>query len=130
MTALPAIFHIRPSPDSGPATRSKWSRASWSPDSADRSTAVLKNAPALPGYYLLLDRGYRSGDLSIVYPIARGSAPLITVLCAVLFLREHPSALAVAGAVLIGGGAVALTGDPRKLKQSGDLHAVGYALLT
>ena len=81
-------------------------------------------------YYLLLDRGYRSGDLSIVYPIARGSGPLITVLCAVLLLGEHPTALAVAGALLIGGGAIALTGDPRKLRQSGNLHAVGFALLT
>jgi len=89
------------------------------------ASAVLHTA-----YYMLLDRGYRSGDLSIVYPIARGSAPLITVLCAVLFLQEHPSPVAVAGALLIGGGAVALTGDPRKLRQSGNLHAVGFALLT
>ena len=81
-------------------------------------------------YYLLLDRGYRSGDLSIVYPIARGTGPLITVLCAVLLLGERPTALAVAGALLIGGGAVALTGDPRKLRQSGNFHAVGFALLT
>jgi drug/metabolite transporter (DMT)-like permease len=81
-------------------------------------------------YYMLLDRGYRSGDLSIVYPIARGSAPLITVLCAVLLLQEQPTALAVGGALLIGGGAVALTGDPRKLRASGNLHAVGFALLT
>lgn len=81
-------------------------------------------------YYLLLDRGYRSGDLSVVYPLARGTGPLITMLCAVLFLDEHPTALAVAGALLIGGGAIALTGDPRKLRQSGNLHAVGFALLT
>ena len=81
-------------------------------------------------YYMLLDRGYRSGDLSIVYPIARGSAPLITVLCAVLLLQEQPTAVAVTGALLIGGGAAALTGDPRKLRESGNLHAVGFALLT
>lgn len=89
------------------------------------ASAVLHTA-----YYLLLDRGYRSGDLSIVYPLARGTGPLITVLCAVLFLHEHPTPLAVAGALLIGGGAVALTGDPRKLKQSGNLPAIGFALLT
>ena len=29
-------------------------------------------------YYMLLDRGYRSGDLSVVYPLARGTGPLIT----------------------------------------------------
>jgi drug/metabolite transporter (DMT)-like permease len=89
------------------------------------ASAVLHTA-----YYLLLDRGYRSGDLSIVYPIARGSGPLITVAAAVLLLGEHPGTVAIAGALLIGGGAMALTGDPRKLRESGNLHAVGFALLT
>lgn len=93
---------------------------------------VLMAASAVlhTGYYLALDRGYRSGDLSVVYPLARGSAPLITMLCAVLLLHEQPSALAVGGAVLIGGGTVLLTGNPRSLMRSGSGHAVGYALLT
>ena len=89
------------------------------------ASAVLHTA-----YYLLLDSGYRSGDLSIVYPIARGSGPLITVVGAVLLLGEHPSVVAVIGALMIAGGAVALTGDPRKLRESGHLHAVGFALMT
>jgi drug/metabolite transporter (DMT)-like permease len=91
---------------------------------------MLASAALHTAYYLLLDRGYRSGDLSVVYPLARGTGPLITIVCAVLLLQERPSAVAVAGALLIGGGAVALTGDPRKLRQSGNLHAVGFALLT
>lgn len=89
------------------------------------ASAVLHTA-----YYLMLDRGYRSGDLSVVYPLARGTGPLITVLCAVLFLQEHPTPIAVAGALLIGGGAILLTGDPRKLRLSGNYHTVGFALLT
>lgn len=89
------------------------------------ASAILHTA-----YYMLLDRGYRSGDLSVVYPLARGSGPLITMLGAVVLLKEQPTALAVFGALLIGGGAVALTGDPRKLRESGNLHAVGFALLT
>ena len=44
------------------------------------ASAVLHTA-----YYLLLDRGYRSGDLSVVYPIARGTGPLITVLARCCF---------------------------------------------
>lgn len=91
---------------------------------------MLASAALHTAYYLLLDRGYRSGDLSVVYPLARGTGPLITILCAVLLLQERPTAVAVAGALLIGGGAIALTGDPRKLRQSGNLHAVGFALLT
>jgi drug/metabolite transporter (DMT)-like permease len=91
---------------------------------------MFASAAVHTAYYLLLDRGYRSGDLSVVYPLARGTAPLITMLCAVLLLHERPSLLAVAGALFIGCGAIVLTGDPRKLRESGNLHAVGYALLT
>lgn len=91
---------------------------------------MLASAALHTGYYLLLDRGYRSGDLSLVYPLARGSAPLITVLCAVLFLGETPSALAIGGAVLIGFGALMLTGGIDSLRRAGSLPAVGYALLT
>jgi len=89
------------------------------------ASAVLHTA-----YYLLLDRGYRSGDLSLVYPLARGSGPLITVLCAVLLLQERPSAVALVGALLICTGAVLLTGNLRRLRERGSLPAVGFALLT
>jgi uncharacterized membrane protein len=81
-------------------------------------------------YYMLLDRGYRSGDLSLVYPIARGSGPLLTVLCAILLLQERPSVLAIVGALLICSGAVLLTGNLRQLRERGSLAAVGFALLT
>jgi drug/metabolite transporter (DMT)-like permease len=91
---------------------------------------MIASAVLHTGYYMLLDRGYRSGDLSLVYPIARGSGPLITVLCAVLLLHERPSALAIAGAMLICTGAVLLTGNLRKLRERGSLVAVGVALLT
>jgi drug/metabolite transporter (DMT)-like permease len=97
----------------------------WMPLALMAASGVLHTA-----YYMLLDRGYRSGDLSIVYPIARGTGPLLTLACAVLALHEHPSAVAVAGALMIGAGAVALTGDPRRLQASGRLHAVGFALMT
>ena len=82
------------------------------------------------GYYMLLDRGYRYGDLSLVYPLARGSGPLITVVCAILLLHERPSVVALTGALLVCGGAVLLTGNLRKLHERGSLPAVGFALLT
>ena len=91
---------------------------------------MLASAVLHTGYYMLLDRGYRSGDFSLVYPIARGTGPLITMLVAVLLLHEQPGPVAVTGALLIGGGAFLLTGDPRKLRESGNFHAVGFALLT
>jgi drug/metabolite transporter (DMT)-like permease len=64
------------------------------------------------------------------YGLMLGTGPLITVLCAVLLLGEQPSMIAVAGALLIGAGAIALAGDPRELRRSGNLRAVGFALLT
>ncbi len=91
---------------------------------------MLASAVLHTAYYLLLDRGYRAGDLSLVYPLARGSGPLITVLAAVLLLGERPSLVAVAGALLIAGGAVLLTGNLRRLREAGSLPAVGFALLT
>ena len=82
-------------------------------------------------YFLLLDRAYRSGgDLSIVYPLARSTGPLITILVAVTILGEHPSALAIGGAFLIGGSALLLTGNPFAWHKSEARHAVGFALLT
>ena len=92
---------------------------------------MLASAILHTGYYMLLDRGYRSGgDLSLVYPLARGSGPLITVLIAIAFLQERPSAVALIGALAICSGAILLTGNLRKLRERGSLPAVGFALLT
>ena len=92
---------------------------------------MLASAILHTAYYMLLDRGYRSGgDLSLVYPLARGSGPLITVVVAVLLLGENPSRVALAGAALIACGAVLLTGNLAHLRERGSLLAVAYALLT
>jgi drug/metabolite transporter (DMT)-like permease len=92
---------------------------------------MLASAVLHTAYYMLLDRSYRSGgDLSLVYPLARGSGPLITVVVAVLLLGENPSGVALAGAALIACGAVLLTGNLARLRERGSLLAVVYALLT
>ncbi|MEO5692287.1 MAG: DMT family transporter [Usitatibacter sp.] len=82
-------------------------------------------------YFLLLDRAYRSGgDLSIVYPLARATGPLLTILIAIVLLGERPGPAAIAGAVLIGASALALTGNPFAWHRSDARQAVGFALLT
>lgn len=82
-------------------------------------------------YFLLLDRAYRSGgDLSIVYPLARATGPLLTILVAILLLGERPGPTAIAGAVLIGASALVLTGNPFAWHKSEARHAVGFALMT
>lgn len=56
------------------------------------------------GYNLFLARSYRTGDLSQVYPIARGTAPLLTLLITWLAATEHVGLAGVAGVgVLVAG---------------------------
>lgn len=56
------------------------------------------------GYNLFLARSYRTGDLSQVYPIARGTAPLLTLIITWLAAGEHVGPLGLAGiAVLVAG---------------------------
>lgn len=81
-------------------------------------------------YFLLLDRAYRAGGhLSVVYPLARATGPLLTIVFALLFLGEKMSALAAAGAVLIGLSALMLTGNPAKLFGKDAKAGVGFAIL-
>lgn len=81
-------------------------------------------------YFLMLERGYRFGDLSVVYPLARATGPLITVVVAVGLLGERPGPLALCGATMVVGGAFFLTGNPVKLLQAGAARGVLFALLT
>jgi len=82
-------------------------------------------------YFLLLDRAYRSGgDLSIVYPLARATGPMITIVVAIAILGERPGAVPLAGAVLIAASALLLTGNPFAWHRGESRHAVGFALLT
>jgi drug/metabolite transporter (DMT)-like permease len=81
-------------------------------------------------YFIMLSRGYRVGDLSVVYPLARGTGPMLSTAAAIVLLGERPTPLALAGALLIGVGVIILTGDPRKFRQAGTGKGVIYALLT
>jgi uncharacterized membrane protein len=81
-------------------------------------------------YFVLLNQGYRAGDLSLVYPLARGTGPLLSSIAAIIFLGERPSWIALAGALLIIGGAVILTTNLSQLRQTGARDAIVYALIT
>ena len=52
-------------------------------------------------YQLVLQHGYNRGDLNLVYPLARGTGPMVTFLFAVVVLGERPGPLAAAGVVLV-----------------------------
>lgn len=80
-------------------------------------TATLASALVHIAYSLALQRGYQVGDLTVVYPIARGTGPLFSVFGAVLVLGEQPSvsgwigiAIIFLGIVLIAGGRRLISG--------------------
>ena len=80
-------------------------------------------------YSLSLQTGYRHSDLSVVYPIARGTGPLLSFIGAGLLLGEALTAQSVAGMVLIVGGILlvaGLVGHHRRAPGVG----VFYGLLT
>ncbi len=82
------------------------------------------------GYFFLLNRGYQVGDLSLVYPLSRGTGPVLAALGAVALFGERPSSLAFVGIALVTSGVFILTGDVRALRRNGALTAVVYGLLT
>ena len=73
---------------------------------------VSASASVFVIYYAALSWAYRQGDFSLVYPVARGTAPAMIALWAILFLGERPSALGLAGIGLILLGLVVLGGAP------------------
>lgn len=91
---------------------------------------IAVSAAVHAGYFLLLDRGYRYGDLSIVYPLARATGPVLTVVVAVTLLGERPGLVALGGALLVVTGAYLLTGNPLRLLSRDRPRGAGYALLT
>lgn len=83
-------------------------------------------------YAVTLQHAYRQGDFSLVYPLARGTGPLLSFAAAVLFLDERPGALVFVGVLLIIGGIYLLTGGHRLLRADHAhlIAAVKWGLLT
>jgi drug/metabolite transporter (DMT)-like permease len=83
-------------------------------------------------YFLLLTQGYRLGDLSLIYPLARGTGPALSTAAAVMLFGERPTTVALFGAALIVGGVFVLTSGPQGFRRSGahTRWAVAYGLLT
>ena len=79
------------------------------------------------GYFLALQRGYATGDLSLVYPLARGTGPMLSVLTAVLLLGERPGPLALAGAAVV---VLAVLSLASGVRHEGARAAGFFALLT
>jgi drug/metabolite transporter (DMT)-like permease len=88
-------------------------------------TAILHTA-----YYVALQAAYGRGDLSVVYPVARGTGALVAVAGAIAFLGERPSAMAVVGAVMIAMGIIGLAGSAQGRWNAAPSDALRLALVT
>ena len=76
-------------------------------------------------YYALLVRSYGVGDMSVVYPLARGLAPVLTTIAAFLVIGEALSTGQIAAVVMISIGIMALS-----FGAGASRTAVGFALAT
>jgi drug/metabolite transporter (DMT)-like permease len=81
-------------------------------------------------YTECLLRGYRTGDLSIVYPLARGTGPLLSFAGAILVLRERFSFAGVTGALLVAIGIVTICGGIRALRRRDARSGIFWGSLT
>jgi len=93
---------------------------------------VLLSALFEAAYFTTLNVAYSKGDFSLVYPLARGAAPALLLIWSMLFLKERPGLIGIAGLILIVLG-LTLVGStsmrirtPRIAASSG----AGFALLT
>lgn len=80
-------------------------------------TVLLLSAAVHIVYHVVLLRGYRKGELSVVYPLARGTAPLFTASAACLVLNENLGVLGWIGVASIVTGVVWTAGGPALVKK-------------
>ena len=71
-------------------------------------------------YYIALLRGYRKADLTVVYPLARGSGPLLSSLVAILLLGEQITVFGVAGIFAVVAGVFFIAGGPGLFRAAHD----------
>jgi drug/metabolite transporter (DMT)-like permease len=81
-------------------------------------------------YFIGLSEAYRTGDLGQVYPLARGSAPLMTAGVTTFALGEQIGLSGWGGIVILAAGVLLLSLRGGRLMQPPDRRAVGFALFT
>ena len=84
------------------------------------------------GYMLFLSFAYEQGDLSRVYPIARGGAPLVVLLISSAYLSDVVTGIEIAGILVLGLGIVGMARDAFTSRESRRLvpYALGSAMMT
>lgn len=80
-------------------------------------------------YALTLQKGYRVGDFSLIYPIARGTGPMLVAISAIFLYDERLTPVGIIGIILIILSVFIITGGLRVLKQSSSVPPLAYGLL-
>jgi drug/metabolite transporter (DMT)-like permease len=81
-------------------------------------------------YFAALIESYRAGDMGQVYPIARGSAPLLTAVMTTAVIAETPSLIGWVGIMLLAAGVLLLSLRGGRDLAALDRRAVAFALFT
>lgn len=79
-------------------------------------------------YNLLLMRSYRYGEFGQVYPLARGTSPLVVTILAAIFVRERPTLPQIGGVLVVSAGLAVLVFAGRRPGRTALLAAVGTGL--
>ncbi|HEX5117028.1 MAG TPA: DMT family transporter [Pseudonocardiaceae bacterium] len=82
------------------------------------------------GYGVILQRGYAVGDMSVVYPLARGTGPLLSVIVAVLVFGERPGVVGLLGVLAVVLGVCVISINPGAASAKPRLASVVYGVLT
>jgi drug/metabolite transporter (DMT)-like permease len=90
----------------------RWGVAQWG--------MVVASAVVHVSYFLTLLRGYRAADLTVVYPVARGTAPLLSSLVALALFGEQLSTLGAAGVMAVVAGVFLIAGGPGLFRAAND----------
>jgi drug/metabolite transporter (DMT)-like permease len=78
-------------------------------------------------YFALLGAAYRRADVSVVYPLARGVAPVLVLVVGILALGAETTAAQVAGVCLVGLGVVLVRGLTRPAGSTGVVFGLAIA---
>lgn len=90
---------------------------------------IILSALLHQGYKMSLINSYARGDLAQIYPLARGTAPLLTTIGAIVLINEVPSPAGMGGIALLCAGTLLMSlrgGGVEKLNS----HAIGFAFAT
>jgi drug/metabolite transporter (DMT)-like permease len=89
--------------------------------------AILGSALIHAVYFSLLRKGYGTGDLSLIYPLARGTGPALATAAAIFLLGERPTGIALVGSLLVVASILLFIGP---LTGHHQWHAILFGLLT